>query len=126
MADQHACSLNLIFRLWQIILRLTPRGLSLEKAAEAGAFLKRVRSLRSDDPSKVFKFSAGLPRDTHKARDEVKTLLDLLLDRARSAWRAAEGPPKDKLTALLRRTHWHVRFAVIKFLDSFSRSTARA
>lgn len=79
-------------------------GGSLEKAAEAGAFLKRVSSLRPGDPSKAFKFAAGLPRDSHKAREEVKTLLDLLLARARGEWRAAEGPAKDRLTALLRRT----------------------
>ncbi|MHB0995511.1 MAG: hypothetical protein ACYC2I_03980 [Elusimicrobiales bacterium] len=79
-------------------------GGSLEKAAEAGAFLKRVSSLRPGDPAKAFKFTAGLPRDSHQAREEVKTLLDLLLARARNGWRAAEGPAKDRLTGLLRRT----------------------
>jgi len=77
---------------------------SLEKAAEAAAFLKRVSALRPGDQSRIFKFSAGLPRDSHKAREEVKTLLDLLLAKTRAAWRAAEGPAKDKFTALLRRT----------------------
>jgi len=77
---------------------------SLEKAAEAGAFLKRVSALRPSDPSRVFKFSAGLPRDSHKAREEVKTLLDLLLAKTRAAWSAAGGPAKTKFTALLRRT----------------------
>jgi hypothetical protein len=79
-------------------------GGSLEKAAEAGAFLKRLSGLRPGDPSRIFKFSAGLPRDSHKAREEVKTLLDLLLAKARAAWRASSGPAKTKLTALLRRT----------------------
>lgn len=79
-------------------------GGSLEKAAEAGAFLKRVSALRPGDPAKAFKFTAGLPRDSHQAREEVKTLLDLLLARARAGWRSAEGPAKDRLTALLRRT----------------------
>ena len=79
-------------------------GGSLEKSAEAGAFLKRVSALRPGDPSKAFKFTAGLPRDSHKAREEVRTLLDLLLARAREDWRAAEGPDKSRLTALLRRT----------------------
>ena len=77
---------------------------SLEKAAEAGAFLKRVSALRPGDPSKIFKFAAGLPRDSHKAREEVKTLLDLLLAKTRAAWRAAEAPCKTKFTSLLRRT----------------------
>lgn len=77
---------------------------SLEKAAEAGAFLKRISALRPGDPSRIFKFSAGLPRDSHKAREEVKTLLDLLLAKVSAAWRAAEGPAKDKFTTLLRRT----------------------
>ncbi len=77
---------------------------SLEKAAEAAAFLKRVSALRPGDPARAFKFAAGLPRDSHKAREEVKTLLDMLLARARLAWRAAEGPGKARLTALLRRT----------------------
>jgi len=79
-------------------------GGSLEKAAEAGAFLRRVSSLRPGDPSKIFKFTAGLPRDSHKAREEVKTLLDLLLAKTRAAWRASEGAPKDRFTTLLRRT----------------------
>ncbi len=77
---------------------------SLEKAAEAGAFLKQISALRPGDPSKIFKFSAGLPRDSHKAREEVKTLLDLLLAKTRAAWRAADGSLKTKFTALLRRT----------------------
>ncbi len=77
---------------------------SLEKAAEASAFLKRVSALRPGDPARAFKFAAGLPRDSHKARDEVKTLLDLVLARARAAWEASEGQPKTRLTALLRRT----------------------
>ncbi len=77
---------------------------SLEKAAEAGAFLKRISSLRPGDQARVFKFAAGLPRDSHKARGEVKTLLDLLLLRGRAAWSRAEGPAKPRLTALLRRT----------------------
>ena len=34
----------------------------------------------------------------------MRTLLDLLLARAREDWRAAEGPDKSRLTALLRRT----------------------
>ncbi len=79
-------------------------GGSLEKAAEAGAFLKRVSALRPGDQARIFKFSSGLPRDSHKARDEVKTLLDLLLAKTRGAWRAAEGTAKTRLTALLRRT----------------------
>jgi DNA polymerase-3 subunit delta' len=77
---------------------------SLEKAADAGAFLKRVSALRPGDPAKVFKFAAGLPRDSHKAREEVKTLLDLLLAKTRSAWRNSPVPAKTKFTALLRRT----------------------
>ncbi|MDO8805949.1 MAG: DNA polymerase III subunit [Elusimicrobiota bacterium] len=77
---------------------------SLEKAADAGAFLKRISALRPDDQSKIFKFAAGLPRDSHKARDEVKTLLDLLLAKTRAAWRAASGPAKTRFTPLLRRT----------------------
>ena len=77
---------------------------SLEKAADAGAFLKRVSALRPGDQSKIFKFSAGLPRDSHKAREEVKTLLDLLLAKTRAAWRTASGPAKTKFTPLLRRT----------------------
>lgn len=77
---------------------------SLEKAAEAAAFLKRISGLRPGDPARAFKFAAGLPRDSHKARDEVKTLLDLVLARARASWEAAEGQPKARLTALLRRT----------------------
>jgi DNA polymerase-3 subunit delta' len=79
-------------------------GGSLEKAGEAASFLKRVSALRPGDPARVFKFSAGLPRDSHKAREEVKTLLDLLLARAAAAWRRAEGPAKARLTGLLRRT----------------------
>lgn len=79
-------------------------GGSLEKAAEAGAFLQRVSALRQGDPARAFKFAAGLPRDSHKARDEVKTLLDLLLEKGRAAWRGSEGPAKARLTALLRRT----------------------
>jgi DNA polymerase III delta prime subunit len=79
-------------------------GGSLEKAAEAASFLKRVSALRQGDPAKIFKFSAGLQRDSHKAREEVKTLLDLLLARTAAAWRRAEGPAKTRLTALLRRT----------------------
>ena len=79
-------------------------GGSLKKAAEAGAFLKRAAALRPSDPARAFKFAAGLPRDSHKAREEVKTLLDLLLARGRGAWRNAEGPAKARLTALLRRT----------------------
>jgi len=79
-------------------------GGSLEKAAEAGAFLKRIQALHPEDTARVFKFSAGLPRDSHRAREEVKTLLDLLLARTRSAWRSAEGASKAKLAALLRRT----------------------
>lgn len=77
---------------------------SLEKAADAGAFLNQVSSLRPGDPAKIFKFSAGLPRDSHKAREEVKTLLDLLLAKTRAAWSQAAGPAKTRLTALLRRT----------------------
>lgn len=77
---------------------------SLEKAAEAAAFLKRISALRPGDPARAFKFAAGLPRDSHKARDEVKTLLDLVLARARASWETAEGQPKASLTALLRRT----------------------
>ncbi|MCM2267417.1 MAG: hypothetical protein NDI60_06520 [Elusimicrobiales bacterium] len=79
-------------------------GGSLEKAAEAGAFIKRVSALRPGDPARAFKFAAGLPRDSHQAREEVKTLLDLLLSKTRTAWAGAEGPAKDRLTALLRRT----------------------
>lgn len=77
---------------------------SLEKAADAAAFLKQVSSLRPGDPAKIFKFSAGLPRDSHKAREEVKTLLDLLLAKTRAAWSPATGPVKARFTALLRRT----------------------
>ena len=79
-------------------------GGSLEKAAEAGAFLKRISALRPGDSARIFKFSSGLPRDSHKAREEVKTLLDLLLAKVRAAWRAAEGPAKNRFTALLKRT----------------------
>ena len=77
---------------------------SLEKAADAGAFLKRLSTLRPGDPSRIFKFAAGLPRDSHMAREEVKTLLDLLLAKIRGTWRAAAGPAKTKFTPLLRRT----------------------
>lgn len=77
---------------------------SLEKAAEAAAFLNRVSALRPGDPARAFKFAAGLPRDSHKAREEVKTLLDLLLAKSRGAWKRAEGPAKARYTALLRRT----------------------
>ncbi len=77
---------------------------SLEKAADAAAFLKQVSALRPGDQSKIFKFAAGLPRDSHKAREEVKTLLDLLLAKTRSSWAAASGPAKVKFTVLLRRT----------------------
>lgn len=77
---------------------------SLEKAGEAGGFLKRVTALRTGDPARIFKFSAGLSRDSHKARSEVKTLLDLILLRERAAWSGAQGPAKARLTALLRRT----------------------
>ena len=77
---------------------------SLEKAADAGAFLKQVSSLRPGDPAKIFKFAAGLPRDSHKAREEVKMLLDLLLAKTRAAWSPAAGPAKARFTALLRRT----------------------
>jgi DNA polymerase-3 subunit delta' len=77
---------------------------SLEKAAEAGAFLKRISALRPGDQSRIFKFSAGLPRDSHKAREEVKTLLDLLLAKVRAAWSAADGPAKNRFTTLLKRT----------------------
>ncbi|OIO02892.1 MAG: hypothetical protein COX65_03005 [Elusimicrobia bacterium CG_4_10_14_0_2_um_filter_56_8] len=77
---------------------------SLEKAAEAGTFLKRVSALRPGDQARIFKFTAGLPRDSHKARDEVKTLLDLLLLKTRKAWSAAPAPSKNKFTSLLRRT----------------------
>lgn len=79
-------------------------GGSLEKAAEAAAFLKRVSALRPGDPARALKFAAGLPRDSHKAREEVKTLLDLLLAKTRVAWARAESPAKERLTALLRRT----------------------
>lgn len=84
---------------------------SLEKAAEAAAFLKRVSALRPGDPARAFKFAAGLPRDSHKAREEVKTLLDLLLAKARLAWRSAGGPAKARLTQLLRRTLEYRRMA---------------
>ncbi|OGR76206.1 MAG: hypothetical protein A2X32_02965 [Elusimicrobia bacterium GWC2_64_44] len=77
---------------------------SLEKAGEAAAFLKRISALRPGDPARAFKFASGLPRDSHKARDEVKTLLDLVLAKTRLAWRGAEGPAKARYTALLRRT----------------------
>lgn len=77
---------------------------SLEKAAEAAAFLKRVSALRPGDPARAFKFAAGLPRDSHQAREEVKTLLELLLSKARAAWRGAQPREKAALTQLLRRT----------------------
>ena len=79
-------------------------GGSLEKAAEAGTFLKRISALRPGDTARIFKFTAGLPRDSHKAREEVKTLLDLLLAKTRAAWRGSEGSAKDRFTLLLRRT----------------------
>ncbi|OGR44092.1 MAG: hypothetical protein A2X35_12900 [Elusimicrobia bacterium GWA2_61_42] len=79
-------------------------GGSLEKSAEAGSFLKRVSALRPGDPARVFKFSSGLPRDSHKAREEVKTLLDLLLAKTRDRWSSAAGPAKARFTTLLRRT----------------------
>ena len=74
------------------------------KKRRAGAFLKQVSALRPGDPAKIFKFAAGLPRDSHKAREEVKMLLDLLLARTRAAWSPASGPAKTRFTALLRRT----------------------
>ncbi|MEI7529257.1 MAG: DNA polymerase III subunit [Elusimicrobiota bacterium] len=77
---------------------------SMEKAAEAGGLMLRLAKLRPGDPSRAFKFAAGLPRDSHLAREEVKTLLELALGRIRAAWRAAEPPAKNKFTALLRRT----------------------
>lgn len=79
-------------------------GGSLEKAAEAAAFLQRVSALRPGDPSRAFKFAAGLPRDSHKAREEVKTLLDLLLAKTRTAWKRSDGQAKARCTSLLRRT----------------------
>ncbi|OGS14471.1 MAG: hypothetical protein A2285_00640 [Elusimicrobia bacterium RIFOXYA12_FULL_57_11] len=78
---------------------------SLEKAAEAGGIIARLAKLRAGDPSRAFKFAAGLPRDSHLAREEVKTLLELALANIRIAWSAAEaGPAKNRYTALLRRT----------------------
>ena len=77
---------------------------SMEKAAEAGGLMLRLAKLRPGDPARAFKFAAGLPRDSHLAREEVKTLLELALGRIRAAWRAADGPAKNKFTALLRRT----------------------
>ncbi|HBA61134.1 MAG TPA: hypothetical protein DCZ92_10010 [Elusimicrobia bacterium] len=77
---------------------------SFEKAAEARGFLARLAKLNPADPAKVFKFTAGLPRDSHAAREEVKTLLDLILGRLRAAWRASAPPAKDRLGAVLRRT----------------------
>ena len=77
---------------------------SLEKAAEAGVLIKRVSALRPGDQARIFKFAAGLPRDSHKAREEVKTLLDLLLAKTRAAWSADPGPAKTRFTALLKRT----------------------
>ena len=77
---------------------------SLEKAAEARGFLARLAKLNPADPARVFKFTAGLPRDSHTAREEVKMLLDLTLGRQRAAWRAAEAPAKGRYAALLRRT----------------------
>ena len=77
---------------------------SLEKAAEARGIILRLAKLRPGDPARAFKFAAGLPRDSHLAREEVKTLLELALARIRTAWSAAAGPAKSRYTALLRRT----------------------
>jgi len=77
---------------------------SLEKAAEAGGLILRLAKLRTGDPARAFKFAAGLPRDSHLAREEVKTLLELALARMRTAWSAADPAAKPKYTALLRRT----------------------
>ncbi|HNW43082.1 MAG TPA: hypothetical protein PKI19_01160 [Elusimicrobiales bacterium] len=77
---------------------------SLEKAAEARGIILRLSKLRAGDPARAFKFAAGLPRDSHLAREEVKTLLELALTRIRNAWSAAAGPAKNRYTALLRRT----------------------
>lgn len=77
---------------------------SLEKAAEARGLILRLARLRAGDPARAFKFAAGLPRDSHLAREEVKTLLELALARIRTAWSAAAPPAKNKYTSLLRRT----------------------
>lgn len=79
-------------------------GGSLEKAADSRGFLARLARLNASDPARVFKFAAGLPRDSHTAREEVKMLLDLLLGRLRAAWRASAPPAKGRYAALLRHT----------------------
>lgn len=76
---------------------------SLEKAGEARSFLERAAKLRPGDQSRAFKFAAGLPRDNHSAREEVKTLLDLILERQRAAWSTSTAAP-NPYTGLIRRT----------------------
>ena len=82
-------------------LAVLARG-SMEKAAEAAGILQRLSRLRPGDPARAFKFAAGLPRDSHAAREEVKTLLELALERGRRAWAQAAPPAKRRYTEMLR------------------------
>ncbi|MCX5784089.1 MAG: DNA polymerase III subunit delta' [Elusimicrobia bacterium] len=93
---------------------------SLKKAQDLLKLSDRLKGAPPLDGMGAFKMSASLPKDTHRARHEVGTLLDLLLAGARVRWAAApEGLKKPlsalvtKLLALRRMITQNVSYALI-------------
>ena len=113
---------------------LETQGLTLDDAAAlssvsqgslktAGDLLRLSERLKGgEQPGRMgaFKMAASLPKDSHRARHEVVTLLDLLLAGARNRWAGAAGGAKKPfsslmagLLALRRMTAQNVSYALI-------------
>ncbi|HAF95525.1 MAG: hypothetical protein A2021_05210 [Elusimicrobia bacterium GWF2_52_66] len=74
---------------------------SLKTAGDLRRLSERLKGGARFDRMGAFKMAASLPKDSHRARHEVVTLLDLLLAGTRDRWAGAAGCAKKPLSALV-------------------------
>ena len=93
---------------------------SLKTAWDLLRLSERLKDRAQLDAMGAFKMAASLSKNSHRARHEVITLLDLLLAGARDRWAGAAGCAKKPLSALVaglltlrRMTAQNVSYALI-------------
>jgi len=77
---------------------------SVQQAKDIEIFLERLQKCDSGDGTRIFKFAAQLPRDSHKARAEVKTMLDIVLEKQRAEWSRCGNGEEKKYSELISKT----------------------
>ena len=86
-------------------------GGSVKKARDIKKVRDRMAAITGSGLQKIFKLVSSLPREPYMAREDAKTMLDMLLVSARKAWlEAPHGKPASAHSALIRKLLEYRRF----------------